>query len=358
METVRPPFDRNCDEPTPRVRPRQARGLIDSAIRRKHGIYRPNLAKLVASNSVKDVRETTKAAFATYDADNADYAKSITTLSKMKGIGPATASLLLSCYDPVTVPFFSDELFRYLHWEEAKSKGWDRKINYTAKEYKALFERLQTLRERLEKESKTLVPAIDIEKAAYVLGKEATSASKFPVDEEDAKSDAALQPPSPKRRKKATPKPKDEPEDEISLGVRRVEECRRKRLNGSPTYDELGYELDKEFSIKHTGGRPRPLGKRALERLEQKGKDRERKAKILGMKDSGDVRNEDAWDDRVARDLGITFHKVGMKEYEECTFSSESFFPFRWCCLSSKTCFGSLCFAKTPHTRRKTQTPP
>ncbi|CAF9934524.1 hypothetical protein IMSHALPRED_009738 [Imshaugia aleurites] len=173
----------------------------------KHGTYRPNLAKLVASNSVKDVRETTKNAFEIFEANKEDYGKSITALSKLKGIGPATASLLLSCYDPIKVPFFSDELYRYLHWDDAKLKGWDRKINYTTKEYRTLFEKVTELRERLKKDSGKEVSAIDIEKAAYVLGKDALPNSrKFPSDTEDAEGDKALRPPSPKRRRKAMPR--------------------------------------------------------------------------------------------------------------------------------------------------------
>lgn len=104
------------------------------------------------------------------------------------------------------VPFFSDELYRYLHWEEAKSKGWDRKISYTIKEYKALFERVAELRERLKKDFGKEVSAIDIEKTAYVLGKDALPSSrKFPLDTEDAEGDKALRPPSPKRRRITTP---------------------------------------------------------------------------------------------------------------------------------------------------------
>ena len=141
-----------------------------------------------------------------YEAHKEDYDKSITALSKLKGIGPATASLLLSSYDPVRIPFFSDEIYRYLLWEEAKSKGWDRKINYTIKEYRTLFERVAALRERLEVVSGEEVSAVHIEKAAYVLGKDALpNSSKFPLDTEDAEDDKALVPPSPKRRKKATP---------------------------------------------------------------------------------------------------------------------------------------------------------
>lgn len=113
------------------------------------------------------------------------------------------------------VPFFSDELYRYLHFEEAKSKGWDRKISYTMKEYKSLFEKLQTLRERLEKENKQQVSAIDIEKMAYVLGKEAPmkdpdaiTFTRIGDDEEEEPNDGVSHLP-PKRRKKNTPKTKE-----------------------------------------------------------------------------------------------------------------------------------------------------
>ena len=142
-----------------------------------------------------------------YEAHKEDYDRSITALSKLKGIGPATASLLLSSYDPVGIPFFSDEIYRYVLWEEAKLKGWDRKINYTIKEYRALFERVAALRKRLEEASGEIVSAVHIEKAAYVLGKNALPNSPGPsINTEDAEDDKALLPPSPKRRKKATPK--------------------------------------------------------------------------------------------------------------------------------------------------------
>lgn len=170
-------------------------------------------------------------------------------------------------------------------------------------------------------DSKQTVSAIDIEKMAYVLGKSATSTTHFPEDAEDAEGDAALRPPSPKRRKRSSKSDANsDSDDSIPLGIRQVEECRRKGLDGSPTYDELGFELDKEYIIKRTGGRPRPLGKRAIEKFEQEGKDRERKADILGVENAsqrGDIRNERVWDNLVAKDLGMAFHEVGMEEYEE-----------------------------------------
>ena len=178
----------------------------NSITHRKHGTYRPNLAKLVASNSATDIHETTKNAFSIYEIDNDDYAKAITALSKLKGIGPATSSLLLSCYDPMRIPFFSDELYRYVHWEPAKSKGWDRKINYTIKEYKSLFEKVTELRSRLERDSGKEVSAIDIEKAAYVLGKNDALRSSDSKDAEHNDDDDDVLPPPPpkKRRRKAT----------------------------------------------------------------------------------------------------------------------------------------------------------
>lgn len=147
-----------------------------------------------------EVRTATRKAFKDYAADNSTFAKCITALSKLKGIGPATASLLLACYDPAKVPFFSDELYRYMHWADAKSKGWDRKISYTMKEYKDLFERVQVLRQRLEKESGNVVKAIDIEKCAYALAKGAQQYHENGGMEDT--DDRDLLPPSPKRRKR------------------------------------------------------------------------------------------------------------------------------------------------------------
>ncbi|KAL9023180.1 MAG: hypothetical protein Q9180_008346 [Flavoplaca navasiana] len=186
----------------------------------KFGTYRPSLAKLVASNSVEEVRKTTSAAFSLM-SDDPNPAKAISTLSKLKGIGPATASLLLSCYDPISIPFFSDELFRWLHWrtnvsgnsKKRKSKGMEddgnanRKIGYTAKEYASMFEKTTSLRERLSKEAGEPVTAVEIEKAAYKISKSAQedkSNGILNADTNETVETKALYPPSPKRRKKKT----------------------------------------------------------------------------------------------------------------------------------------------------------
>lgn len=176
----------------------------DHAFRSKHGTYRPKLATLVASNSDEAIRSTTTSAFATYSADNDAYIESIKTLSQLKGIGPATASLLLSCYDPAKVPFLSDQLFRYALWKRAKGQGWDRKIKYSVAEYVEMFSAVQGLRERLEKESGSSVSAMDLEKAAYVLAKEAEPGSKrYDVDEEGGKKEEVVEPQKPSKKRKS-----------------------------------------------------------------------------------------------------------------------------------------------------------
>lgn len=131
-----------------------------------HGTFRPTLKKLVDQNSDDAIRSTTKTAFESFAQDSSKNIKSsLTTLTQLKGIGPATASLLLSVFDPECAPFFSDELFRWAMYEEKTGNGWDRKIKYNPKEYLELFEKIQRVQERLES-----VKAVDLERVAYVLG--------------------------------------------------------------------------------------------------------------------------------------------------------------------------------------------
>ena len=190
----------------------ETRLIPDVNANRKHGTYRPTLLKQVASNSIEDIRTITHDAFATYEGtrENEGHVNAVTALSKLKGVGPATASLLLSCYDPVMVPFFSDELYRYLNWEEDRSKGWDRKIGYTLREYKELWNRLHILRLRLEHEGGQEVKAVDIEKMAYALGKSARQSSSL-GKREDIEDDKEAKPPSPKKRRKAALPPHKRP---------------------------------------------------------------------------------------------------------------------------------------------------
>ncbi|KAF1976075.1 hypothetical protein BU23DRAFT_588267 [Bimuria novae-zelandiae CBS 107.79] len=128
----------------------------------KHGRFRPKLLSLVSSNSPSDIEKTTREAF----SPNVPTPLALNDLTKLRGIGPATASLLLSVHDPTHNPFFSDELFRWMLWDTRGSpKGWQRTISYTAKQYEMLLTCVDRLRERLG------VSAVDMEKVAWVLGK-------------------------------------------------------------------------------------------------------------------------------------------------------------------------------------------
>ena len=208
----------------------------------KHGTFRPRLLALVSSNSDEEVESVTMKAFEIYsqpptkekgsrnkaigdsnsdddDDGNANqridrFIQALTHLTTLKGVGPATASLILSCWDPRKVPFFSDEVFRWLHFEElalteepetepppkkkrktsepepkkskgktgtkgaASAGGWGRKITYSMKEYRSLLEQWEALRRRMEggegegEEEDQVVEAWEVEKAAYVLFRE------------------------------------------------------------------------------------------------------------------------------------------------------------------------------------------
>jgi predicted flap endonuclease-1-like 5' DNA nuclease len=89
---------------------------------RKHGTFRPKLLSLVESNPAPQIASTTRTAYAelstlhhpklkpayTKDDRPNPRATALKKLSELKGIGPATASLLMSVFDPDGVPFFSD----------------------------------------------------------------------------------------------------------------------------------------------------------------------------------------------------------------------------------------------------------
>ena len=149
--------------------------------RSKHGTFRPNLLALASSNTDNAVNESTEAAYRivkneylTHDeeATSSDFKElavlAMKKLTTLRGVGPATASLVLSVQEPDWCPFFSDELYRWSAWGEEESKGkgqgWKRKIGYTLKEYKELFEKVFEVRTRLE------VTAVEVEKVAWVLG--------------------------------------------------------------------------------------------------------------------------------------------------------------------------------------------
>ena len=88
-------------------------------------------------------------------------------LSKLRGVGPATATLLLSVYKPNSMPFLSDELWRWVCWDEKAE--WQKKIRYTFNEWAELCIAVNDLGKRID------AGALEVEKVAYVIGKFATT---------------------------------------------------------------------------------------------------------------------------------------------------------------------------------------
>ena len=94
--------------------------------------------------------------------------------------------------EPTEVPFFSDELFRWCAWDgDGKAgTGWQRKIKYNVKEYETVVQSVEKLRMRLRKglgkKGDTSARAVDVERVAWVLGKEGRDVGVVEGDDEDA----------------------------------------------------------------------------------------------------------------------------------------------------------------------------
>ncbi|KAF7560914.1 hypothetical protein G7046_g3246 [Stylonectria norvegica] len=133
------------------------------ALVERHGKFRPTLMKYVTSNDPVTAKSTIQEAISLYRSTS-DVPAALALLTKLKGIGPATASLLLTVHDPDKVIFFSDEAYYWLCCDGTKSS-----IKYTATEYADLRSRAEDLAGRLG------VAATDVEKVAYVVMKQPVS---------------------------------------------------------------------------------------------------------------------------------------------------------------------------------------
>lgn len=112
------------------------------------GKFRPTLPKLINSNDEKSVEEVSRSALTDFvaraeklpqDVGFPDYSEILNdllkTLCELKGVGPATASLVLSLLREITQlapPFFSDESFAFFV-EKPLRPGLP--IKYNLKEY-------------------------------------------------------------------------------------------------------------------------------------------------------------------------------------------------------------------------------
>ncbi|KAL2260156.1 hypothetical protein VTK26DRAFT_5943 [Humicola hyalothermophila] len=123
----------------------------------RHGKFRPTLMKLVSSNDSSFTESTIQKSVKHY-RENADVPAALKILTQLKGIGPATASLILAVHAPEDVIFFADEAFYWLC-----SGGSKVPIKYNLDEYIQLNERARALAKRLG------VKAVDVERVAFVL---------------------------------------------------------------------------------------------------------------------------------------------------------------------------------------------
>lgn len=149
--------------------------------------------KLAESNSEDEIKKVTLDAFEIYKSEGFNVTKALNKLIALKGIGPATASLLLSVHDASKVVFFSDEVFLWLCHSGKKVP-----IKYTTKEYDELSSSSHELINRLN------IDARDLEKVAFVLMREASPAEKE-VTENSTKE--------PTKARKAAPIQPREPTD-------------------------------------------------------------------------------------------------------------------------------------------------
>ncbi|KAJ9294035.1 hypothetical protein DTO271G3_7163 [Paecilomyces variotii] len=95
--------------------------------------------------------------------------------------------------------------------------------------------------------------------------------------------------------------------------------CILRGPNGPPTYDRLGYELDYHKIADSFYRRGRPGTQAYEDMLERVRRENKRKAEIMGGPEDNkrSAMTLMLWTDRVARDLGIPYHKVEMEHFEE-----------------------------------------
>ncbi|KZP17182.1 hypothetical protein FIBSPDRAFT_865187 [Athelia psychrophila] len=192
----------------------------NSLLLSKHGKFRPNLLALAVSNTSDQITSTTSRAFQLLSKaptsesppsqTNSNVMAAIAELVTLKGIGPASASLLLSVFAPADVPFFSDEAFRWIKFHDPAStaskaggRGWDRGLKYNKKEYVEYLAKVQVLVERLRTEGceggqeDEKVGAREVEMVGWVLGREhatlTTGSEKHPKQGQDGTLEDAKQ---------------------------------------------------------------------------------------------------------------------------------------------------------------------
>ncbi|BGP25777.1 hypothetical protein Rt10032_c06g2810 [Rhodotorula toruloides] len=104
------------------------------------GKWRPRLQNLVAQNPASEIESSTAKAFATVDSDPA---ASLAVLSKLKAVGPATATAVLALWRPDVEPFMSDAAMENVGAYGEGEAGSLSKKEYTAKAWQTYRKQMQ-----------------------------------------------------------------------------------------------------------------------------------------------------------------------------------------------------------------------
>ncbi|KAG9128303.1 hypothetical protein FRC07_001238 [Ceratobasidium sp. 392] len=154
------------------------------------GKFRPTLSGLIDQNSQQKVEASTQQAFialSQLDANSKDKGLSPesqkpfrallkTLCATLKGVGPATGSLVLSVADD-RIPFMSDEAYIWaMYADEEASSGkakLKREVKYTEKGYTDFAVRMWEIAARIDR-----TPA-ELERVGWVLGREWVSGARL-----------------------------------------------------------------------------------------------------------------------------------------------------------------------------------
>ncbi|BGP33336.1 hypothetical protein JCM10296v2_005134 [Rhodotorula toruloides] len=110
------------------------------------GKWRPRLQDLVAQNPSSEIESSSAKAFEVVDSDPA---ASLAVLSKLKAVGPATATAILACWRPEVEPFMSDEAMENVDAYGEDEAGLLSKKEYTVKAWQAYRKQM---RDRMKEE--------------------------------------------------------------------------------------------------------------------------------------------------------------------------------------------------------------
>ncbi|MCL4144444.1 UNVERIFIED_CONTAM: hypothetical protein GTU68_003861 [Idotea baltica] len=133
-----------CSTVKKRLKPHITRAELVDLMKWKllRGKWRPRLVQFAESNSPDLVEDVSRKAVVLAEQDEIEEA--IQKLCCMKGVGPATASAILSACIPEKCAFFADEVAQVF---------LEGKLNYTLKEYSSFHDQIVILSDSLNKEA-------------------------------------------------------------------------------------------------------------------------------------------------------------------------------------------------------------